>query len=122
MKRVYHHCGKWEETPMWQKIPDDQRSEMVAKAKEFTGNAELYGEWMMKALDVWPISCEQNLSHKSTNRQAWIGHAACFLAIESPEDVTREAWWMLTDTQQNEANAKADLAIAEFERRYSEKS
>jgi len=95
---------------------------MLPKAVEFTGNAVLYGCWMMKALEMWPISCEQNLSHKSNNRQAWIGHAACFLAIGSPEDVTREAWWMLTDEQRDLANAQADIAIADFEKRYASKS
>lgn len=106
---------------MWQKIDDALRDLMLSNAIQFTGNAALYGEWMMKALDAWPISCEQNLSHKSNNRQAWIGHAASYLAIGSPEDVTREAWWKLTQGQRDEANAMADIAILEFEKRYAEK-
>lgn len=107
---------------MWQKLSDEQREAMLPRAVEFTGDAELYGSWMLKALDEWPISCEQNLSHKSQNRQAWIGHAACFLAIQCTEDVTREAWWKLTQEQRDLANAQADIAIAEFEKRYAQKS
>lgn len=120
MKRIFHHCDKWEETPMWKKVMDFEREALIPRAIEFTGNAKLYGEWMLKSLDIWPISCEQNLSHKSNNRQAWIGHAACYLATNCPEDVTRAAWWQLTQEQRDLANAQADIAIAEFERRYAE--
>lgn len=107
---------------MWQKLLFFEREELLPKAIDFTGNALLYGEWMLKALELWPFSCEHNLSDKSQNRQAWIGHAACYLAIQCTEDVTREAWWKLTDEQRDLANAQADIAIAEFEKRYASKS
>jgi hypothetical protein len=121
MKRAYHHCDLWEEIPMWQKVMDSEKETILPNAVKFTGNHELYGFWMLKVIDLWPISSEQNLSHKSINRQAWIGHAACYLAIQCPEDITREAWWLLTEDQREKANAVADIAITEFERRYTEK-
>lgn len=102
---------------MWQKIADPLRENAIKRAVEFTGNAPLYGRWMMEVLERWPISSEQNLSNTSINRQAWIGHAAAWLAISSPEDITRSAWWLLTERQRDEANAMADKAIAEFETR-----
>lgn len=105
---------------MWQKISDDDRPLMLQRAIAFTGDAELYGLWMIKVLDEWPISCEQNLSDRSMNRRAWIGHAASYLAIQSPEDVTREAWWQLSDAQRDAANAKADLAIKAWEEKYAQ--
>lgn len=107
---------------MWRKISNEQeRAKYLVEAIEFTGNAELYGKWMMEVLDRWPISCEQNLSNSSVNRRAWIGHAAVCIAINCPEDITREAWWKLSQQQQDEANEKATLAIKEWERRYAEK-
>jgi hypothetical protein len=115
--RVYHHYEKWEEYPggLWKKILGPDRDASVEKAVAFTGDAQLYGKWMMKVLIAWPISCEHNLSCSSMNRQAWIGHAACCLAIGCPEDVTREAWHRLTDEQRSDANAMADAAISTWE-------
>lgn len=120
MNKIYHPYDSWEEykAGMWRHIFGDEREKMLNKAVLFTGNAELYGKWMMKVIKEWPISCEQNLSDRNMNRQAWIGHAACCLCIGCPEDITREAWHHLSQQQQDEANKKADEAIAEWERRF----
>ena len=117
IKPVFHHYKKWEETDsaMWKKVYGDDRKSLLEKAIEFTGDAELYGSFMLKVLDEWPFSCEQHLSHVDVNRQAWIGHAACCIALDCPEDITREAWHYLTREQQDAANAKADEAIAKWE-------
>lgn len=80
-------------------------------AAAFTGDAKLYGEWMLKVADQWPASCQHNLT-KPGDKRAWIGHAAVALAIKCPEDIVREAWGDLTDEQRDRANAKATEAIA----------
>jgi len=122
MRRVYHPYTEWEEfhAGMWRTVRGDEAAELMQRAVEFTGNAELYGKWMMRVVDEWPISCEHNLTCRAMNRQAWIGHAATCLAIKCPEDITRLAWHELDDQQRDEANAKATLAIEEWERRYAE--
>ena len=119
MKRIYHHYNKWEEIKagMWKKVDSRERMKHLKAAVEFTGNADVYGSWMVKVLDAWPISCEQNLSNLTINRKAWIGHAACCLALGCPEDITREAWHQLTEKQQDEANEKARQAIVLWEQR-----
>ena len=76
----------------------------------FTGNADLYGEWMRKVADEWKFSCEHNLT-KSGDKRPWIGHAAVARAIGCPEDIVREAWGYLTPEQQDAANQKASEAI-----------
>ena len=113
LKRIYHHYRNWEEVSagMWEKLPLDQEKVFLAKAIEFTGNAELYGSYMIKIVDQWPISCEQNLSNTSMNRLAWIGHAACCLAIGCPEYLTRKAWSFLSRKQQDDANDRAREAV-----------
>jgi hypothetical protein len=58
------------------------------------------------------------LTDLSINRKAWIGHAACAMAMKIPEDVIREAWGHLTDEQRRLANAQADDAIATWEHYY----
>lgn len=76
----------------------------------FTGDDELYGEWMLKVANQWQRSCEHNLT-KGGDKRSWIGHAAVALAINCPEDIVREAWGHLTKEQQDLANQKAQEAI-----------
>ena len=120
MKRVYHRYEKWEEVKagMWESVTGKTRAKHLQQAIEFTGNAELYGEWMLNVITAWPISCEHNLTAIETNRKAWIGHAACCLAIGCPEDITRHAWGFLTQDQQDKANDKAQFAIEQWEAKY----
>ena len=117
--RRFHHYSEWEEVSsgMWKKVTAFDRAALLPQAVTFTGDAALYGLWMLRVIDEWPISCEQNLGFSGQNRQAWIGHAACCLAIKCPEDITREAWWLLTQTQRDAANAAADIAIRTWETR-----
>ena len=104
---------------MWRKVHASEESEFVERAVEFTGDAELYGAFMIAAIMEWPFGCEHNLTCFGMNRQAWIGHAAACIAINSPEYITRAAWWKLTQEQQDNANAKADLAIQIWEEQYA---
>lgn len=98
---------------MWGAVEDRQQYLNLAIA--FTGNADLYGECMMHVAREWSFSCEHNLTDKSQNRRAWIGHAACALAFRCPEDIVRAAWSRLSEDQQNAANDKADEAIRRWE-------
>jgi hypothetical protein len=118
MKRVYHPYTEWEEIKynMWGTVEDKKL--WLKKAIEFTGDYKLYGRWMMKVIDNWPISCENALTDNSINRRAWIGHAAVAYAIQCPENIVREAWSKLTDEQQLLANKKADRAIKVWEYNY----
>lgn len=118
MKKIWHPYYLWEEFHygMWKNMPKEEEEKFLELAVVFTGNAELYGSFMFKVIFMWPISCEHNLSDTSINRRAWIGHAACCLAIGCPEYITRKAWWKLTEKQRQEANNQADRAIIIWER------
>jgi len=121
MKRVYYNYKELEEYKkgMWCIVPiGRKRKILLKKAINFTGDAELYGKYMLQVVDIWPISCEHNLTCRGMNRQAWIGHAAVCIALNCPEDITREAWRFLTKEQQDAANRKADEAIYLWERKY----
>ena len=121
MKRIYHPFHLWEDYQfgMWQKIPSYAERSYLKAAMEFTGDAELYGKYMIRAINEWPFGCEHNLSCAGMNRQAWIGHAATCIAIGCPEYITRLAWHQLTQEQQDKANAKADIAIKIWEDNYA---
>ena len=99
------------ESNMWGSTA--HRQTWLEIAKTFTGNHELYGEWMEKVVTDWKYSCEHNLS-KPGDKRPWIGHAAVALAIGCPEDIVREAWGKLSATQQNAANKKAEEAIEKW--------
>lgn len=88
----------------------NHRKTWVEIAKTFTGNHELYGEYMRKVTDKWKYSCEHNLT-KSGDKRPWIGHAAVAFALNCPEDIVREAWGHLTQEQQDSANKQAENAI-----------
>lgn len=117
-KRVYRPITEWEEIRfgMWSDVKN--KKDMIRKAILFTGNHRLYGKYMMRVVNEWPASCENALTDYNLNRRAWVGHAASALAINCPEDITREAWRFLTDEQQKLANRQADRAIQHWEKSY----
>lgn len=122
MKRIWHPYHRWEDylAGVWRKLPSGEEPAMLAKAIEFTGNHELYGSYMRMVAEEWPVSCEHNLTETSMNRGAWIGHAAAYMAIGTPEYITRRAWWMLTQEQRDLADKEAEDAIREWEIRHSD--
>lgn len=121
MKRVFHPFWTWEEIKfgMWSNVPDVGAH--LERAITFTGNATLYGSYMVRVTLEWPISCEHNLTDEAMNRKAWIGHAATALAIGCPEHITRQAWGRLTDEQRDAANEQAQDAIDQWCRTYQGK-
>ena len=118
LKRVYHPYWDWEEIDhnMWGDVSD--RKLYLKRAIKFTGDHKKYGRFMRRVIAEWPVSCENALTDSNLNKRAWVGHAACALAIGCPEDITRQAWGELTDEQRTLANAEADRAIQEWEYTY----
>ncbi len=111
MNRIYNPFHEWEEMlfNMWGECAD--RKSALRDAIDFTGDHELYGHYMMRVVNEWQKSCENALTDTALNQKAWVGHAACALALQIPEDITREAWGHLTDEQRLLANRQADRAI-----------
>lgn len=107
---VWHPWWLLEEVKhrMWGDV--SHRKTWLRIAIEFTGNADLYGEWMRRVADEWTHSCAHALT-KPGDKRAWIGHAAVAMAIGCPEDIVREAWGHLTEQQQTAANLKSSEAI-----------
>lgn len=111
LKRIYHPFSMWEELRhgMWSEVED--RAGMLRKAIAFTGDHKTYGAYMLRVVREWPFSCENALTDQMLNQKAWVGHAACAMALGCPEDITREAWSYLTDEQRVLANKEAEQAI-----------
>jgi hypothetical protein len=115
MKRIYHHCDVLEDTPMWRPVIGSDADLYADRAADLMRESDAFKIAMQQALKEWPLSCEHNLSAKSINRKAWLGHAGCFLATESPESCTRIGWHQLDADQQDLANQAADEVIKEWE-------
>jgi hypothetical protein len=111
MKKIWHPYWTWEDVGMWRKATREDEILLLPKAIEFMGNVALYGEWMLKVIEQYEYACQHNLTDVSLNQRAWIGHAACHMALDAPEYITRQAWGLLSDEQRFDANAKADIAI-----------
>jgi hypothetical protein len=121
MKRVWHPYTKWEDwkAGMWRKVTPTEEAEYLLRAIAFTGDAPLYGSFMLRVVSEWPFSTEHNLTERSINRRAWVGHAAACLALGCPEYITRRAWWMLSQEQRDAADNQATFSIRQWERRNS---
>lgn len=122
IKRIYHPYWEWEEIDhnMWGKVSDNDG--FLQKAIEFTGNHIEYGYYMMKVAQEWVKSCEHNLTNKTQNRKAWIGHAACAYHLKCPEHIVRMAWGHLNEDQQRLANKQAEQTIKYWESKHAKKT
>lgn len=120
LKRVWIPVEQWEEVSfnMWGEVKNRKR--YIERAVTFTGNHRLYGRYMIRVTTEWPNSCLNALTDNNLNKKAWIGHAACALALRCPEDITRQAWGLLSNEQRILANKQADRAIQAWEMRYRE--
>jgi hypothetical protein len=120
IKRVFHHHEKCEEykTRMWKQIPVNERESMIIASRDLMIDHQAFRLAMIKAVNAWPHSCEANLTASVINHQAWLGHAGCAVNHDAPEDLTRLAWSMLTQEQQDLANLAADEAKAHWLENY----
>jgi hypothetical protein len=118
--RVYLHYRDREECApngMWRNVSQRERDAYTLVTAELMRFPDKFEQAMLRALAEWPNSCEVVFTAPSMNHQAWLGHAGCFLATQSPEDATRLGWHQLTLAEQHRANAAADRVISEWKRR-----
>ncbi len=116
VNRIYHHHDRWE----------DHRAGMYALVYHGEGDgadlarvllADETECWaaMEAVVREWPNATEHNLTATGTNRQAWLGQAACCFVHGVPDHVTKMGWHLLTETEQDAANLVADMVIAGWE-------
>lgn len=117
LAKIWHPYTDWEDyqNGMWRSVSGRARIRFLKEAVEFTGDAQLYGSFMRRVIREWPKACEHHLTDLNINRKAWIGHAAACLALQCPEEITRQAWGYLSEGQQDAANIQAEQAILEWE-------
>jgi len=117
IKRTYHPYWTWEEVEanMWGDVPNKEQA--TKECVLFMSDTESFYSQMMKVVENWKYSCEQNLSNVSSNRIAWLGQAACAYYLNCPAEITKNAWWMLDEEKRTMANECARAAIVSWERK-----
>jgi hypothetical protein len=89
----------------------NEKVEKIHKVLELFNNEELTKEYMYKVLELWPYSCEHNLTNESLNKIAYIGQAACCIYAKVPNTVTMEAWSLLEKDIQDRSDKIAKEVI-----------
>lgn len=99
---------------MWAVPAASDRQHYIEASAELMVNVDAFTSAMRRALTEWPKSSDAALSNPGMNHRAWLGHAGCYLATGSPEEVTRLGWHTLDATEQWAANEAASRVITEW--------
>ena len=110
MYRIYHPFWKWEDhkAGFYDNVSGEKKKIMSEKVLEMFNSEKITRENMMRVIDEWQYSCEQNLSNESMNKIAYLGQAACCLYFGIPNTITMENWSRLDKEVQNKANKIAN--------------
>lgn len=121
MKQIYHHYTLWEDFKNGMYNEDKKgRKERVKQAVILLSSPDICYQQMKRVINEWRFACEQVLSDKSINHQAFLGQAACSIWRNIHEDETREAWGLLTNEQRIKANGIADKVDSEWQQAHEE--
>lgn len=120
MNRIYHHYEHLEEfkNGMWKRLTGFERKKFIEAAADLMRCPDEFKLAMEQALELWPLSCEHNLTSLDSNRIAWLGHAGCCIATGSPEECTRVGWHTLTKEEQDEANKVAGEVLSLWDHKF----
>jgi len=112
MTAPYTEWEDWQRG-MYRDIPTSQAASYVADAVHLLSTPHRLAAAMRDVTMRWATACDVHLKHEPNNR-AWLGQAACCLACDVPEELTRKAWCKLTEAHQAAANKVADAVISEW--------
>jgi hypothetical protein len=115
IKRIYRPYWTWEEwkNGMYSK-PEIEEPILISACVEFMSDLVEFSTAMQLVSENWPNAMQHNLTNTSRNRKSFLGHCACSYAIDCPEQLTRKAWKMLTESQREQANEAAQAIINEW--------
>lgn len=100
--QIFHPYWLWEDYKhgFYENCSGLAKEQYIEKVIEMFECEHTTRKFMLRVIDEWKFSCEQNLTNPSMNKIAYIGQAACCLYANVPNTVTMNAWNLLdTDTQ-----------------------
>jgi hypothetical protein len=107
--RIFHTYDKWEcykagfYATHLDGVSKERGEEMYSK---FLKDDDAFRAALECVISQWTHSCEHYLTNPAMNRLAWLGQASCCFAMGLPSHY-RSGWGMLTEDEQNKANATA---------------
>lgn len=107
--RIFHTFDKWEAVGAGFFLPGlkgRDKKECEYEYGVFLSDSEAFADGIEKVFELWPNSCEHNLTNSSMNRIAWIGQAAACAAVGLPSTY-RGGFSALAKDQQDAANQLA---------------
>lgn len=115
IKQQYVPYTRWECVPagLWRQ--GAVTAEQLETALLLMRDTHAWGHAMCAVVEAWPHTMLHHLSDYGHNRIAWLGQASVCFALTHPMQVTKQAWWALTDKQREEANRQAFYAIHGWE-------
>lgn len=81
--------------------------DMAVAARGLLCDQEAFREAATEMLREWPTAAHQNLAHMQSGRNAWVGQATCCYSLGATAAETRQAWGMMSNTDQTKANETA---------------
>ncbi len=119
--RIFHTFDKWEchKAGFYASKKDGMTSDECEMAyAEYLSDDARFREGLNGVISEWKHSCEHYLTNKAMNRIAWIGQAAMCYSTGVPSKYC-SGFNLLTQSQQDNANATALEAINEWMRKNS---
>lgn len=113
---VWKNYKEWEDyiNGMYENKND---AEIIKQCVEILTSNNLK-EHMENTTKSYKISAKVNLTNKMFNPISWLGQATCNLLIGASARETCQAWLMMTEQQQKDANKIAKEVIEEWRRNY----
>lgn len=114
--RVYFHYLDLEEyhAGFWKSVYNrDIKARLTATSVKILRDRDIFSGAVQRVIKEWPNSCLAEFTAPG-NHRAWLGQAACCLVAGVPENLTRLAWWKLTEVQRIAANDIAEIAIRDW--------
>jgi hypothetical protein len=100
-----YHAGMWKNLGS-----ESSKQKLIASSVVLLRTPSLFKKAIERVFAEWPISCKAEFTSPG-NHLSWLGCASCCLQFGVPEELTRRAWWKLTDTERNRANKIASESI-----------
>lgn len=121
VERIYYPWTQWECFKAGFFTPASSAetlSRWRAQYKDLLGDAKRFRAAMDRVIAEWPYSVAHNLTNEGMNRVAWLGQASCCIEFGACAEQTRSAFNLLSQRDQDAANALAAQVLEEWLRLY----
>lgn len=117
VERIYYAWTSWECFKAGFFTPASSPETLArwrVQYKELLSDLPRFRAAMARVVAEWPHSCAHNLTNEGMNRIAWLGQASCCIEFGACAEQTRSAFNLLSQVDQDAANAAAAEVLAEW--------